>query len=143
AGTGRHKCPNCAYQQGFQWGLQHDDFPTADLETCQIGLTAPRDVLSKLPASQGGTGRHKCTVCAFNYGFEAAQTKSTPKAKPTPPSKESVLLVGKLEQREPPKLGKVTVLKKQTFRGRKGVNYRAQANDNEAIGKVGEALVAK
>jgi hypothetical protein len=143
AGAGRHKCPNCAYQQGFQWGLTHDDFPTADLETCQIGLTAPRSVLSTLPVSQGGTGRHKCTVCAFNFGFEAAQTKSNPAPKKTAPSKEPVLVIGTLKQREPPKFGKIAVHKKQTFRGRKGVNYRAQAKENEAIGEAGEALVAK
>lgn len=142
AGTGRHKCPNCAYQQGFQWGLTHDDFPTTDLETCQIGLTAPRSVLSKLQGSQGGTGRHKCTVCAFNYGFEAAQARSTP-ASGKPARKEAVLVVGKLEKREPPNFAKVTFQKQQTFRGRKGVNYRAQDKENESIGKAGEALVAK
>ena len=143
AGAGRHKCPNCAYQQGFRWGLTHDDFPSTDFETCQIGSTAPRSVLSTLPASQGGTGRHKCTVCAFNYGFEAARTKSKPAVKELSPSREPILVVGMLEQREPPKFGKVSVQKKQIFRGRKEVNYRAEANENEAIGQAGEALVAK
>ena len=143
AGAGRHKCPNCAYQQGFQWGLTHEDFPTVDLETCQIGLTAPRSVLSKLPDSQGGTGRHKCTVCAFNYGFEAAQAKGTTTEKTSPPSKEAAPAIGKLEQREPPQFAKVTVKKKQTFRGHKGVNYREQEKENKSVGKAGEELVAK
>jgi hypothetical protein len=77
AGSGRHRCPTCAYEQGFNLGSSgnwnsYEDFCNSitDPETCQIGSIAPAHILSNLGDNQGGTGRHKCTNCAFRQGFE-------------------------------------------------------------------------
>lgn len=77
AGSGRHRCPTCAYEQGFNlgssgiWNSYVDYCNTLkDSETCQIGSIAPVHILSNLGENQGGTGRHKCTNCAFKQGFE-------------------------------------------------------------------------
>ena len=76
-GPGRHKCPTCAYEQGFFLGSSKKwSSYTAycnNLERfnqCGRGSIAPIDILSRLDENQGGTGRHKCTNCAFKQGFE-------------------------------------------------------------------------
>jgi hypothetical protein len=77
AGSGRHRCPTCAYELGFNLGSSgnwssYEDYCNSmtESETCQIGSIAPSHILSKLGDNQGGTGRHKCTNCAFKQGFE-------------------------------------------------------------------------
>lgn len=77
AGSGRHRCPTCAYEQGFilgssgNWNSYEEYCNTlTDSEICQIGSIAPSHILSSLGDNQGGTGRHKCTNCAFKQGFE-------------------------------------------------------------------------
>jgi len=77
AGSGRHRCPTCAYEQGFNLGSSrnwnnYEEYcnTLTDSEICQIGSTAPFHILSNLGDNQGGTGRHKCTNCAFKQGFE-------------------------------------------------------------------------
>jgi hypothetical protein len=77
AGSGRHRCPTCAYEQGFNLGCSgnwssYDEYCNTlkDSEICQIGSIAPSHILSNLGDNQGGTGRHKCTNCAFKQGFE-------------------------------------------------------------------------
>lgn len=77
AGSGRHRCPTCAYEQGFNsgssgnWNSYEEYCNTlTDSEFCQIGSIAPSHILSNLGDNQGGTGRHKCTNCAFKQGFE-------------------------------------------------------------------------
>jgi len=77
AGSGRHRCPTCAYEQGFNMGSSgnwnsYKEYinELKDPETCQIGSIAPTLILSNLGDNQGGTGRHKCTNCAFKLGFE-------------------------------------------------------------------------
>ncbi|MEA2104603.1 MAG: DUF3883 domain-containing protein [Candidatus Cloacimonadota bacterium] len=77
AGSGRHKCPTCAYEQGFLLGSSKKWSTYAeyckvliDKEECQIGSIAPTSILKKLGINQGGSGRHKCTNCAFKEGFE-------------------------------------------------------------------------
>ncbi|MDR4988890.1 MAG: DUF3883 domain-containing protein [Bacteroidales bacterium] len=77
AGSGRHRCPTCAFEQGFNIGSSgnwntYEDYCNSltDPETCQIGSIAPTHILSNLGDNQGGTGRHKCTNCAFKQGFE-------------------------------------------------------------------------
>lgn len=79
AGSGRHRCPTCAYEQGFllgssqKWKTYKDYCESIDEgERCQIGNTAPTNILGNLGDNQGGTGRHKCTNCAFRKGFEAS-----------------------------------------------------------------------
>jgi hypothetical protein len=42
----------------------------SSFETCKHGHQAPRTVLDDLPASQAGTGRHKCAICAFEAGVD-------------------------------------------------------------------------
>lgn len=76
AGSGRHRCPTCAYEQGFNLGSSgnwssYDEYCNTlkDSEICQIGSIAPSYILSNLGDNQGGTGRHKCTNCAFKQGF--------------------------------------------------------------------------
>lgn len=77
AGSGRHRCPTCAYEQGFNLGSSgywssYDEYCNTlkDSEICQLGSIAPSHILSNLGDNQGGTGRHKCTNCAFKKGFE-------------------------------------------------------------------------
>ena len=43
---------------------------------CPHHRTAPRDVISALPHSQAGEGRHRCAVCAYHAGVEAGLSKS-------------------------------------------------------------------
>ena len=77
AGSGRHSCPTCAYEQGFNLGSSgnwnsYEEYcnTLTDSEICQIGSIAPSHILSNLGDNQGGTGRNKCTNCAFKQGFE-------------------------------------------------------------------------
>lgn len=77
AGGGRHRCPTCAYEQGFNFGSNgqwrsYSEFCESEiaLEKCQTGSFAPVNILINLGENQGGTGRHKCTNCAFKLGFE-------------------------------------------------------------------------
>ena len=77
-GTGRHKCPVCAYEEGFnlgssgQWeSYQVFSSSNTDSERCLEGSIAPTAILTNLGDNQGGTGRHKCTNCAFKAGFIA------------------------------------------------------------------------
>lgn len=83
AGSGRHRCPTCAYEQGFNFGSSkkwnsYDLFCKSlkESETCQEGSIAPSSILSGLGDNQGGTGRHKCTNCAFKQGFEVGLLES-------------------------------------------------------------------
>lgn len=46
----------------------------AVMENCNHDSIALVAVLQGLPDSQGGTGRHKCAVCAYQKGFEDAQS---------------------------------------------------------------------
>ncbi len=77
AGSGRHRCPICAFELGFNlgssgtWKTYADYCITLnDAEICQIGSVAPAHILTNLGENQGGLGRHKCTNCAFKQGFE-------------------------------------------------------------------------
>lgn len=69
AGTGRHKCTNCAYEKGFTAGVS-GAVNSEQSEKCNAGSTAPISVLLALPESQAGSGRHKCTNCAYQKGYE-------------------------------------------------------------------------
>ena len=40
------------------------------MEQCDRGSSAPEDVLRSLSESQAGSGRHKCSNCAYQFGFE-------------------------------------------------------------------------
>jgi hypothetical protein len=78
AGSGRHKCPVCAYEQGFFLSssrrfTSYEEYlqTVADREECQISISASSSILRNLGPSQAGSGRHKCTNCAFRDGFLA------------------------------------------------------------------------
>jgi hypothetical protein len=42
----------------------------AMMENCVHGNSAPEETLELLPESQAGLERHKCTICAYEAGFE-------------------------------------------------------------------------
>ena len=69
AGIGRHKCTNCAYEKGFTAGLS-GSVTSEQSEQCNAGSAAPTSMLRALPESQAGSGRHKCTNCAYQNGYE-------------------------------------------------------------------------
>jgi hypothetical protein len=69
AGIGRHKCTNCAYEKGFTAGVS-GVANSEQSEKCNAGSAAPISVLRALPESQAGSGRHKCTNCAYQKGYE-------------------------------------------------------------------------
>lgn len=54
-GKGRHKCAGCAYEKGFQDGLEMK-------ETIKLNLDG-------LPDSQAGTIRHKSPHAAYAMGY--------------------------------------------------------------------------
>lgn len=56
-GWGRHKCAACAYEQGFQDGLNHVE--KIDLEK----------ILKSLPDSQSAAQRHKSPQAAYVKGY--------------------------------------------------------------------------
>lgn len=70
-GLGRHKCPSCAYQQGMAESSALV-LSLGRLEECGHGAVAPKSILESLGDSQGGSGRHKCVVCAYQRGRAAA-----------------------------------------------------------------------
>lgn len=77
-GTGRHRCVVCAYSIGFDFGQKAVVDQKVEVEECQEGSFAPKKVLATLPEGQGGTGRHKCTICAFQLGMEAGRRSTGP-----------------------------------------------------------------
>lgn len=84
AGSGRHRCPTCAYEQGFNLGSSGNwksyvEYCNSlkDAEICKNGSIASSNILSNLGDNQGGTGRHKCTNCAFKQGFEVGMLEQS------------------------------------------------------------------
>ena len=60
AGTGRHRCAGCAYQQGYDHAFE--------------GHVRNFDVHS-LDDSQAGTGRHKDVQAAYDLGYSNASRR--------------------------------------------------------------------
>ncbi len=89
AGSGRHRCPTCAYEEGFLLGSSklwksYTSFSKEynahkDYEFCKHDSGTPTSILRGLGDNQGGTGRHKCTNCAFKQGFEVGLSEYTAK----------------------------------------------------------------
>jgi len=75
-GPQRHKCTECAFEAGYQYGRQNSGTPTGGAECTYTGQRAPTDIIDALPESQAGMGRHKCAVCAYNSGFGVARAQS-------------------------------------------------------------------
>ncbi len=70
-GSGRHRCIICAYARGVSASRGAENIASlGDIETCRHGAQAVSLILSKLPESQAGAGRHKCATCAFQFGFQ-------------------------------------------------------------------------
>ena len=61
-GYGRHKCAGCAYEAGYNAGLNREE---------KININ-----LDELPISQAGTIRHKSPHAAFAEGYRAGVEKS-------------------------------------------------------------------
>lgn len=61
SGAGRHKCPGCAYELGYQDGLNHN------IKALDINL---------LDDSQAGTGRHKDVYAAYALGYQDGLDKN-------------------------------------------------------------------
>jgi len=76
AGTGRHKCPNCAFQAGLEVGLSGKTI-AGDVEECSKGSSTPHSLLKGLSDSQAGIGRHKCTNCAYQQGYKQGVSQRT------------------------------------------------------------------
>jgi hypothetical protein len=55
SGIGRHKCPGCAYEKGYQDGFLRNEL---------INIT-----LGDLPESQAGNIRHKSSHLAYAQGY--------------------------------------------------------------------------
>lgn len=133
AGSGRHRCPTCAYEQGFilgsskQW-ISYSDYCLSlnNKEECINGSIAPSNILKSLGGNQGGTGRHKCTNCAFKDGFQVGILESK---------------IGniKLELVETPKTKLIT--KKHNFTAFKNTDFIEKELKNKRLGYLGELFV--
>lgn len=55
-GVGRHRCAGCAYERGYELGLERAE--SVDLN------------LDELPESQAGSVRHKSPHAAFALGYQ-------------------------------------------------------------------------
>lgn len=135
AGSGRHRCPVCAFEQGFFLGSSTkrsyssycDSLTNA--ERCKHGSIAPSSLLSGLGENQGGHGRHKCTNCAFKAGFETGMLD-----KKTNESAFSLTLV------DPPKNAQLKTAKPFL---RKDTNFIEKEAQNKHLGHLGELLVLR
>src|SRR6266851_1600740 len=76
AGEYRHKCCVCAYHEGYRLGLTQARQPAGVMEECHAGLHLAKAIIDQLPESQAGEGRHKCAICAFHAGSEAARQQA-------------------------------------------------------------------
>ena len=68
AGAQRHKCTECAFEEGYQRG-RISQYPLEGNEECQQQRRGSTEVMDALPESQAGPGRHKCCICAYHAGF--------------------------------------------------------------------------
>jgi len=75
-GPQRHKCTECAFEAGYTYGRQNSAAPNGNAECTYTSRRAPKDLIDALPESQAGKGRHKCAVCAFHSGFDAARSQA-------------------------------------------------------------------
>lgn len=71
-GMGRHKCAACAYIKALA-EVEDGVSSYGKLVQCSHGNVAPESILQSLPDNQGGSGRHKCVVCAYHQGHAHAR----------------------------------------------------------------------
>lgn len=138
-GTGRHRCPTCAYQLGYTIGgskrfNSYSEFISSEqgeIEECPEGTIVPKDYLLITGDNQGGAGRHKCCNCAFKIGFEdALNTKQK--------LEQTVEITLNLKTK--PSIKKI-VPTKSTIKEYKGFDYEASNNMKKFIGDIGEELI--
>ena len=134
AGPERHRCCQCAYQQGLQ-DAQRGWQPTAsDIRRCKHGRVARLSAFKKIHENQGGIQRHKCAVCAYAKGFDFDD--------------ESLFTTGELK----PKIGELIVVEPPDFSSVKNEdiekntthrNYWVNQNSDRAkeIGLAGEEAI--
>jgi hypothetical protein len=161
AGSGRHRCPSCAYEEGFNLGsskqwASYDAYCTTitDPEKCTNSSTAPSSILSMLGDNQGGSGRHKCTNCAFKEGFnsglvgvyvakyehltnDAIQNKISEIKKNKPDNTNPLLL----ELVERPKIGLKFKITKPIVSSE--INFIEREIQNTKLGYLGELFILK
>ena len=132
-GSGRHRCPTCAFEQGFIFGSSsmwssYDDYCNfiKDPEICPNGSIASTSILENLGDSQGGAGRHKCCNCAFKQGFEAGII-------------ENKIDTIKLELVITPSI--IPNKKKRSFKPFKNTDFAKIELQNKRLGLLGELLV--
>jgi hypothetical protein len=105
-----------------------------ELEICKHGSLAPIQILLNLGENQGGSGRHKCTNCAFKKGFEEYNVHiSLLVTKPNSIISEVAI----------PKLSKVGTAKKQAVSKVKSkeIDYLQREIINRSLGFSGELAV--
>ncbi|GAB7258295.1 protein NO VEIN domain-containing protein [Polaribacter sp. OB-PA-B3] len=132
-GSGRHHCPTCAFEEGFILGSSnkwknYDDYCSVltDDEKCPQGSVASSIILKSLGVNQGGTGRHKCTNCAFKEGFKLGLLNSNS-------TTTSLTLV------TPPKIKPTK--RKRTFQPHKSTDFIKKELQNKKLGLLGEIAV--
>lgn len=135
ARSGRHRCPTCAYEQGFilgsskRWNsyLEYSK-SISDAEECKKGSIAPSLILKNLGENQGGTGRHKCTNCAFKEGFEVGVLEN---------KIDSIKL-----ELVPAPINDLSI-KNRSFKPFKKVDFIKNELENKRLGFLGELFVIK
>lgn len=134
-GSGRHRCPTCAFEEGFILGSSnkwksYDEYSLSiiDPEKCPQGSIAPSIILKNLGENQGGAGRHKCTNCAFKQGFEVSILENNI-------DKIQLELV-KAPSFNPTK-------NKRLFSPTKNLNFIEEELKNKRLGLLGELFILK
>lgn len=119
------------------------------MDKCQHGNSAPLSVLKKLHWSQAGAGRHKCTTCAYQKGFEAGSNEKALLAslfknrlsRLVDPTKQSKVQPGNLDIVSPPLYVKSTGTNSPSFKAKKLLDRSYREHKNIQLGKAGELLV--
>lgn len=73
-GPGRHKCPYCAYDLGYDAGREQAKAERKRNWYCERhkgGDPELDEAIGGLPENQGGQGRHRCPYCAYERGRRA------------------------------------------------------------------------
>lgn len=138
-GTGRHRCPTCAFQLGYNVGSngKYNDYKSflanteGDTEECPEGTVVPTDYLLIAGDNQGGYGRHKCCNCAFKLGFERAVETNNGLLQ---------INISSLNLENKPKVKNVKDVDTND-KVYKGFDYEGNYNQKKLIGDIGESLV--
>lgn len=138
-GSGRHRCPTCAFQLGYNVGSsgKYNDYKSflensnGLLEECTEGTVVPTDYLLITGDSQGGFGRHKCCNCAFKLGFERAIEANKGLLQ---------INISGLTLENKPKIKEIHDVEPND-KIYKGFDYEGNYNQKKRVGDIGESLV--